>query len=162
SYTDSPLYVYNNTVVVIGEHANGYVNGGYDGSGTGHQVSWYNNLYYSNGQVAESYGYCLTNTDAFALCDYNIYGTWNRFNTVPPAANTSVGLTSYNSLAAWASAIGGHEAHSSTNSANPFTNNGAYAKQYQVGAGSPAYQTGRAGGVATGAACNIGAWDGTV
>src|SRR6185437_11062772 len=66
SYTDSPLYVYNNTIILIGKTTNGYVNGGYDGSGSGHHVSWYNNLYYDNGQSASAYGYWLTNTDAFA------------------------------------------------------------------------------------------------
>ena len=65
------------------------------------------------------------------------------------------------SFSTWKSAIGG-DTHSSTISAKPFTNNGAYALQYQVQAGSPAYQAGRVRGVASGAICHIGAWDGTV
>lgn len=162
SYTNSPLTVYNNTVIVIGHSADGFVNGGYGGSGSSHQVSYYNNLYYDNGQSAAAYGYWLTNTDALSVCDYNIYGVWNKFNTVPPGATGSSGLTSYSLLSAWASAIGGKESHSSTNSANPFTNNGTYAKQYQVQSGSPAYQTGRVGGTTGGAVCNVGAWDGSV
>jgi hypothetical protein len=28
SYTDSPLYIYNNTVVIVGKQTNGFVNGG--------------------------------------------------------------------------------------------------------------------------------------
>lgn len=165
SFVNYPLAVYNNTVIVVGEQVSGYLNGGYSSAGVNgglaHQVSWYNNLYYDNGVATGSYGYWLTNVDTLALCDYNIYGTQNKFNTVPSGSNTSAGLTARNSLAAWASAIGGLEAHSSTNSANPFTNAGTYADQYQVQSGSPAYQTGRAGGVSGGAVTNVGAWDGT-
>lgn len=162
SYTDSPLRIYNNTVVVIGQQTSGYVNGGYDGSGTGRQVSAYNNLYYDNGQSDGTYGYWLTNTNALALCDYNIYGSWNKFCTVAPGATTSAGMTSYGSLSAWAAAIGGQEAHSMTSSSSPFTSTGVDALQFQISSGSPAYQAGRVGGVSTGAICHIGAWDGTV
>lgn len=162
SYTDSPLYIYNNTIVLIGKQTNGFVSGGYDGSGSGHQVSAYNNLYYDNGQSVSTYGYWLTNTDVFALCDYNIYGSWNSFCTVSPGANTSAGMVSRGSLSAWASAIGGLEVHSSTNSSNPFASAGVDALQYQIASSSPAYEAGRVGGTPTGAICHVGAWDGTV
>ena len=162
SYTDSPLYIYNNTIVVVGKQTNGFLSGGYDGSGKGRQVSAYNNLYYDNGQSASVYGYWLTNTDAFAVCDYNLYGSWNSFSTVAPAANTSAAMTSHNSLSAWAAAIGGLEGHSSMSSSNPFARSGVDALQFQIGSGSPAYQAGRVGGTTGGAVCNIGAWDGAV
>jgi hypothetical protein len=125
-------------------------------------VSAYNNLYYDNAQGVSGYGYWLTNTDAFALCDYNIYGSWNSFYTVPPAANTSAALTQHGSLSAWAAAIGGLEGHSSTSSVSPFTKTGVDALQFQVGSGSAAYQAGRVGGSPNGAVCHVGAWDGTV
>lgn len=162
SYTDSPLYIYNNTIVMVGKQTNGFVSGGYDGSGSGHQVSAYNNLYYDNGQGASEYGYWLTNTDAFALCDYNIYGSWNSFSTVAPGSNTSAGMTSRNSLSAWAAAIGGHEVHSSTSSASPFASAGLNALKYQLTSSALAYEAGRVGGTAGGAICHIGAWDGMV
>jgi len=39
---------------------------------------------------------------------------------------------------------------------------GAGATQFQLATGSPCIGAGRVGGVASGTACNIGAWDGTV
>jgi len=165
SFVNYPLTVYNNTVVVVGQQTSGFLNGGYSSAGVNgglaNKVSWYNNLYYDNGVTTGSYGYWLTNVDTFALCDYNIYGTQNKFNTLPSGSNTSAGLTARNSLALWAAAIGGLEAHSSTNSTNPFTNNGTYADQYQVLSGSPAFGTGKVGGVVGGASINVGAWDGS-
>jgi hypothetical protein len=120
----------------------------------------YNNLCYDNGMTGSlEWGYNASNTDGFALCDYNIYGS-KSFTTY--GANGGQGTTQGLSLSTWKTAIGNREVHSSANSTNPFTNNGAYALAYQVQAGSPAYQAGRVGGVASGAVCNAGAWDGTV
>ncbi len=121
--------------------------------------SCYNNLCYDNGATGEmGYGYNACNTDGFAVCDYNIYGTRNAFTTY---GSNGGGNATSQTFSSWRSATG-HDAHSITNSVNPFTNNGASALQYQVQAGSPAYQTGRVGGEASGAVCNVGAWDGTV
>jgi hypothetical protein len=164
----SPLKIYNNTIVNIGKQADGFVTGGYDTngtSGTAGLLSAYNNLYWDNGHASASqYGYWLTNVDAFGLLDYNIYGTWNKFLTVPAGQYGSGGPTTHSTLAAWAASLtdGTFEAHSSTNSTNPFTNNGIYAKQYQVQSGSPAFQTGRSNGTTGGSVVNIGAWDGIV
>src|SRR5208282_1845630 len=81
----------------------------------------------------------------------------NAFYTIS-AGGANLGSASF---ASWKTQIGG-DAHSTTQNANPFTNKGNNALQYQISAGSPAYQTGRVGGVASGAVCNVGAWDGTV
>jgi len=123
--------------------------------------SFYNNLCWDNGAtgISGGYGYNAGNVDGFAVCDYNIYGTINQFTTY---ASGSSGTHTSQSFSGWKTAIGGLEAHSTTNSANPFTNKGAFALAYSVQSGSPAYQSGRVGGVATGAVCNVGAWDGTV
>jgi hypothetical protein len=114
---------------------------------------------YDNGGGSNSYGYMSGNVDGFALCDYNIYGTLNTFSTYGASGGTS---STSRTFATWKTAIGGLEAHSSTNSTNPFTNNGSYSLQYQISSGSVAYQTGKIGGLSTGSSCNVGAWDGTV
>jgi len=164
----SPLRVYNNTIINIGKQADGFVGDGYDTNGTtgsAGQLSAYNNLYYDNGHASASqYGYWLTNLDSFALLDYNMYGTWNKFLTVPAGQYGSGSPTTHSTLVAWAASLTGgtFEAHSFTNSANPFTNTGTYAKQYLVQSGSPAFNAGKVGGTPAGANCHIGAWDGIV
>jgi len=121
--------------------------------------SCYNNLCYDNGfRGGMEYGYNSCNADGFAVCDYNIYGTRNTFTTY--GTNGSDEQTS-RTFSSWKAVIG-RDAHSSTNSINPFTNSGSRALGYQVQAGSPAYKAGRVGGVASGAVCNVGAWDGVV
>jgi hypothetical protein len=152
---------YNNTWDLAGGAGFGAAGCGFrflEASGHTGIFSSYNNLCYDNGSTSAGYGYNACNTDGFAVCDYNIYGTQNAFTTYGSNGGGSPNTLSY---AAWKSATG-RDAHSSTSSANPFTNNGANALQYQVKSGSPAYQTGRVGGVASGAVCNVGAWDGTV
>lgn len=153
---------YNNTWDLAG--GAGFSSGGVgfrflEASGHTGIFSCYNNLCYDNGAGSASYGYNACNTDGFAVCDYNIYGNLNAFSTY--GSNGGGGSANTGSFSAWKSATG-RDTHSSTNSANPFTNKGAYALQYQVQAGSPAYQAGRLKGVASGSVCNIGAWDGTV
>jgi hypothetical protein len=130
-----------------------------EASGHSGMFSCYNNLCYDNGATGGmGYGYNACSSDGFAVCDYNLYGTRNAFSTYGASGGATVTSQTFSS---WKS-ITGRDAHSSTNSANPFTNSGPLALLYHVLAGSPAYQTGRVGGVASGSACNIGAWDGTV
>jgi hypothetical protein len=155
---------YNNTWIL----GSGAIAGGsvgfrfWENGGLARLFSFYNNLIYDNGVTSLSpYGYVDSNVDGFAVCDYNIYGAINQFTT-RAAGGSAATAGSQQSFAGWKAALGGLEAHSSTNSANPFTNNGALALKYQVQSGSPAYQTGRVGGVSSGAVCNVGAWDGTV
>jgi hypothetical protein len=161
---DNAIAFYNNTwdlaggSPAVGVRFEG--NSGYGrGQAGGTLFSYYNNLIYDNGATNNGYGYVVCNSDGFTVCDYNIYGAINKFATYPAFGGTS-GPASQ-TFASWKTAIGG-DSHSSTNSTNPFTNTGSYALQYLVQSGSPAYQAGRVGGVASGAACNIGAWDGTV
>jgi hypothetical protein len=160
SYSAQPTLFYNNTWDRdAGSGGNDLGFRCLEATGSSALITAYNNLMYDNGGGSASYGYMAANTDGFALCDYNIYGTLNTFSTY--GANGGTGNTSQ-TFTSWKTAIGNKDAHSSTNSTNPFTNNGAYALQYRVQAGSPAYQAGRVRGVASGAVCNIGAWDGTV
>jgi hypothetical protein len=157
----APEAFYNNTWI-----RNSSSNLGYryvETSGSSALVTAYNNLMYDNGGTANtSYGYMSGNVDVFALCDYNIYGTLMSGPQFSTYASGSAGGASTQTFTSWKTAIGGKEAHSLQNATNPFTNNGLYALAYQISSGSPAYQAGRVGGVASGAVCNIGAWDGTV
>jgi hypothetical protein len=155
--------VYNNTWDRAGGAGYGNSSGGIrmeETSGNTKIFSCYNNLIYDNGASSlGEYGYIAGNTDGFSVCDYNIYGTIaNGFYTYGANGGGGVGGTSFSG---WKSATGG-DAHSTMNSTNPFTNSGANALQYQISQGSPAYQSGRVGGVASGATCNVGAWDGAV
>jgi Chitobiase/beta-hexosaminidase C-terminal domain len=160
SYNGSPFLFYNNTWDRQGGSGGNQL--GFrclEASGSSALVSAYNNLFYDNGSGSlGGYGYMAANVDGFTVCDYNIYGTLNQFSTYASGGTSSTSRT----FSTWQTAIGGKDAHSSTNSTNPFTNNGAYALQYQISSGSVAYQTGKVGGVSSGAAVNVGAWDGIV
>lgn len=129
----------------------------------------YNNLFWDGGFAGYTeYGNVSSSIGSFAVCDYNIYNH-AKFSTVPNGQfNSAPGLVNYATLASWATAIttngGGNtmEGNSSVSTTNPFTSGGTFAKQYQVQSGSPAFGTGKIGGVPGGASCNVGAWDGTV
>jgi hypothetical protein len=134
-----------------------------EASGFSALVTAYNNLMYDNGVTSSTeYGYMSGNVDVFALCDYNIYGTLMGSPQFSTYASGSAGGATSQTFATWKTAIGSKDAHSSQNATNPFTNAGTYALQYTVASGSPAYQTGKVGGLSSGATCNVGAWDGTV
>lgn len=162
SYTRSPVQIYNNTLVAVDNHCAADLIGGFVNTTNGgipNQLSLYNNLFYDNGAAVNAYGYVMTSIGMFALSDYNIFGSWNLWGSVPNSASGSSPLTAYHTLSAYQSAFG-QDAHSSTNATNPFTNSGTFADQYQVLSG-PAFGTGRVGGTSGGAACNVGAFDGT-
>lgn len=160
------LQISNNTWDLAAGAGFGAASMGYralEASGSSGIFSCYNNLAYDNGFTgAMSYGYMAMNSDIFALCDYNIYGTQNDFNTFPTLGSGLPSPTETNhTFTTWKSSIGALEVHSSTNATNPFTNAGALALAYTVTSG-PAFGTGKIGGTSGGAACNAGAWDGTV
>ena len=160
---DNAVAVYNNTWDMAGQAGNLGIrleeNVGYgSGQAGGTLFSVYNNLFYDNGSTDNNYGYLCCNIDGFTVCDYNIYGTINRFYAYGVNGGAPTGTVTFTG---WKTATG-KEAHSTTNSGNPFTNNGARSLQYQISPGSPAYQTGRVGGLTAGAVCNVGAWDGIV
>jgi len=157
----APEAFYNNTWI---RNASGLLGYRYvEASGKSALVTAYNNLMYDNGNSgAGAYGYMAGNVDVFALCDYNIYGTLMSGTQFSTYASGSAGGATGQTFANWKTAIGAKDAHSSQSGTNPFTNAGTYALQYTVASGSPAYQTGKVGGLSSGATCNVGAWDGTV
>jgi hypothetical protein len=156
--TSNGMSCYNNTLDLAGGSP-GVGMRFEEASGSTGIFSCYNNLFYDNGATGVGYGYNVCNVDGFSVCDYNIYGMLNKFGAY--GANGSASGPNPQTFVSWKSATG-RDAHSSTNSANPFTKNGVDALQYQVQSGSPAYKTGRIGGLSSGAVCNVGAWDGTV
>jgi hypothetical protein len=166
-YWSYPVDVYNNTCVATSALNGSGVNISSGSASTRGLVSFYNNLFWDAGYNAVGqYGWFFTNKNAFTVCDYNIYGThqgnsnWANFSANGSQGLGTIAATASN-FANWQAMTGG-DAHSTTNSTNPFTNSGSLAQQYQVQSGSPAYQAGRIGGTASGGACNVGAWDGTV
>jgi hypothetical protein len=157
-----PCAIYNNTFAQCRSSSNVGVRWWEAASGT-RLLSFYNNLFYDNGYSGIGYlGYVCTNTDAFSVCDYNIYGGHDNFTSVAPGVSADSSFNAYKSLAAWQTAIGSLDAHSSSKAINPFTNTGPLALQYGVTTGSIAYNSGKVGGISTGATCSVGAWDGTV
>lgn len=158
------LTIANNTWDLAGGAGFGAASMGYRAiEAAGHTgiFSAYNNLNYDDGATSiNPYGYWATNPDIFALADYNIYGSLGLYNVY--GANGGTGGPTSKTFATWKTAIGALEVHSSTNAANPFTVGGTLAFQYLVQPGSPAYQTGKVGGLISGAPLNVGAWDGVV
>ena len=165
-YWYTGLSIYNNTFIQS-TNLNGSGLCIWEQSGLSGLFTVYNNLFYDGAHNGcTQLGYVSSNIDGFALLDYNIYGNGSA-NYVgslwPPGLNypqNSGSGSYYNTIGGWQAASGA-DAHSSRNGTNPFTNNGTFAKQYQVTSG-PAYQTGKVGGIPAGATCNVGAWDGTV
>ncbi len=160
---NSPCQVYNNTCIASGNQASGNVGSyGWEMTTGLSPFSFYNNLFVDNGHsLTSNYGYMLYNTDGFTVCDYNCYGgnAGSFFMTVPPGATTTGSFTPRTFLD-WKGAInGGGDAHS-FNTVATFTNTGTFADQYHVTAGA-AFNSGRIGGVSSGATTNMGAWDGT-
>jgi Right handed beta helix region len=155
--------VYNNTVHAL----SGSLQGGIMLQTRGTAVSpaatvkHYNNVY----DFSTSPGYLgdatfSSSVGAIALSDYNCFQSSG-------ASVGSVGVGTYGSSALqalpnWQSSMSldGHSIAATPSFTNPgvaLTPSG-----YQLQSGSPCLGTGRIGGVSTGAACNMGAWDGTV
>ena len=161
----TPVQIYNNTFVLSSNwNAGGAIGIRYFEMATGaKKLTAYNNLFANQGfTIGSSYGYVQMNIDAANILDYNCYiGSGLQFTTVPNGTQSSAGTVSYTTIAAWRTATGA-DAHSlAPGASSPFTNAGTYANQYTVTSGSVAFAAGKTGGLSTGAATNIGAWDGS-
>ncbi len=157
----TPLFIYNNTFVASSGWSTGLDY--YERTSGSRLVRFYNNLFFDNGLApSNGYGYIIANSDAFGLIDFNLYGGHSSWSAVPGGQVNSTGVARYSSLAAWQGALSGSsgaDAHSQ-NGVATFSSSGANASRYKV-TGGIAFGSGRVGGVSTGGAVNVGAWDGT-
>jgi len=122
-------------------------------------VSCYNNIVVTtvgNSPSGTSYpGIVCSGSVGFNVFNYNCYQFASFF--------AAVDTTQYQSMSSWQAA-----SHADANSltVNPqFAQTiqaGAGPAQFQLASGSPCIGAGRIGGASSGAACNMGAWDGTV
>jgi fibronectin type III domain protein len=156
----TPLSIIANTMVSTVAITGNYIDW-FEQTAGSRLLTAYNNIF--AGPAPGGYGFWLTNSDAFSLCDYNGYGTTFRANTVGGGGHNSAGAVAVTTLPAWASVIGGKEAHSGQFTASfigPLTGPSGY----QLTPNSPGYYNSafpaRLGGVSTGAATTMGAWDG--
>lgn len=157
----TPLAIYNNTIVAASSWTAGLIY--YEQTAGARLLRFYNNLFLDSGIAPTSYGYTLANIDAFTLTDYNIYGGHAAWSTVKGGQWNSTSATGYPSFAAWQSSLSGStgaDAHSQ-NAVVAVVGIGLNALKYQLTTGI-ALGAGRVGGVAAGAAVNVGAWDGVV
>jgi len=128
-------------------------------AGSSSLIKSYNNLVVCTANGTGQYmGTVALSSGGYSVLDYNCY----HFNSFGQAFGLS-GSSTYGSLSAWQSASRA-ETHSMTGSPS-FASSiqaGAGAAQFKLASGSPCAGAGRVGGSSSGAACNIGAWDGTV
>jgi hypothetical protein len=122
-------------------------------------VKCYNNLVVCTTNGSGGYvGTVALSSGAYSVLDYNCY----YFNSYGAGWGLS-GNSTYGSLSAWQSASRGdsHSISTAPSFASSITP-GAGAAQFKLASASACAGTGRVGGSSSGAACNIGAWDGTV
>jgi hypothetical protein len=164
----SPVIVRNNTVYATSS-------GTKDGYNlhtwrAGCEPSYYNNIYYFGGSAAwgELRALTLSSNGSTALAnvvDYNCYGPGGmRWTTHSGYGYPFTGTyREHSSPAAWQAATGRDQTGRSLFSIDPqFTLSGTGPARFQLGANSPCRNAGRVGGVTSGAARHMGAWDGVV
>jgi hypothetical protein len=149
---------YNNTVYDTRSSSNGTV----VLQASGAWIQHYNNLYVLSTATSGGGWQQFTSGDCTILdydCAYALSGSYT--------ALWQVSSKNYNSLSAFQSATGA-ESHGLAGTDPKFAVgttkivSGAGPAQFKLASGSPALGSGRVGGVASGAAVNMGAWDGTV
>ncbi len=118
-------------------------------------VKCYNNICVMTSNGGGPYtGSIAQSSNGYTLLDYN-----NYFLNSYSAGWGLSGNATYSSLSAWQSASGA-DGHSMTSNPQFATSikPGAGPAQFNLGSGSPCAGAGRVGGVASGAACDMGAW----
>jgi len=113
---------------------------------TGPWIQHYNNLYVVISGSASGVA-SFTNGDTNPLAFDCVYSTSGNYGSVFSGQTESNVITGKDPLL-------------TAGTASVVTGKGA--TQFQLASGSPCIGAGRVGGVASGTACNIGAWDGTV
>jgi hypothetical protein len=129
-------------------------------------IYWYNNTVY-NPSTASSppAGQFATSGSSAPIYHYNNIWNTTSGSVYVNLTNSSITVCDYNCYAT-ASVTGntGFDKHSITS--NPTFSTtitpGSGSNQFQLASGSPCLGAGRVGGLSTGVAVNMGAWDGTV
>lgn len=156
------LLFYNNTIYCPASFnafaLSWYAWGSGDATSPAAKEKIYNNIFYSNGGG----GLIRLNQGTVTLLDFNLYQPNSAAGS--NIFYNSPGTTGYGpsyTLSSWQSSSG---LDGNSKSGNPLFANPVSANPggYQLGSGSPGLGAGRVGGVAGGAACNMGAWDGAV
>lgn len=166
----SPMIVRNNTVYMTSGSRQGF---NLHALNAGARPSFYNNIiYFSGASWGETRALVLSvdgNGSALAeLLDYNCYGPgavqWlTQTGYGYPYSNGGSNYVARTTAAAWQSATGGDRAGRSLFAIDPqFAMTGNGAERFQLRSGSPCLNAGRVGGVSSGAACHLGAWDGRI
>ena len=148
-YNDD-AYFFNNTLVGVP----GWATAGiklYQGSGNSFV---YNNIF-SRGSVGYRGDASLTQ-GRIALCDYNCWPASPILSLYAPGSDSSV-INTLNGLTLIKSTTS-RDAHSIAVNQPGFVGVGAEAAFYRLSSGSPAANAGRIGGIAGGAATDMGAW----
>jgi hypothetical protein len=151
----TPVNFYNNTIIMV-QAGNLIVEAAvWMYSQISRNVKFYNNLL--TGVMSSDYGGIRFSPNGPAVWDYNLMPSgmiWKMVSSSSGSSLTGAFLAG--------GGIVGFDAQSVMNNTPGFTGTGTLAARYQLAGGSPAANAGRVGGVSSGAACNIGAWDGTV
>jgi hypothetical protein len=160
--TRMDVNIYNNTFVLTRNLPGD--NGGWWGPSAAatHQISYYNNIIRRNGFSMGYMGDLAVSTQAVGIINYNSYDPAAfRANILSPLNSNSSAttVTAYSSLSSWRSATG---ADANSTQAAPIFVGGSKAAAYALAANSPGLNAGRVGGVSSGAAVHLGAWDGRV
>jgi hypothetical protein len=161
---ETPVSVFNNTVIYAGSGANQPAIIAVGQSTAAGQISVYNNIV--TGFGSNFRGLIDVNALGIEVCDYNGEQTTNVWRICPQGGGDSG--TTFSSQSTFAAAIvsgggiSGCESHSVFNNTPGFTsvNTGFVSSTYQLLGTSPFVGKGSTNGTTGGSACDIGAWGG--
>jgi hypothetical protein len=150
--TRMSVAIYNNTFVLTRSPSSTAAN----------KISYYNNIMRRAGFSMGYMGDIAISAGAFGTVNYNMYDANTfRANVLSPLNSNSgsTTVTAYSSLSSWRSATG---ADANSIQAAPVFAGGSGPGAYALASNSPGRNAGRVGGVSSGAAVHMGAWDGVV
>lgn len=161
----SSFLIYNNTFYLLGSNSQEiYITSAGTGTSPPAMTKFYNNAVVCASAIGFAGLLLLGPQSGVAYSDYNCFYQPNAGSSTPlfgMGSGNWAPTGALHSLASWQSTFG-LDAHSLV--ANPsFANAGVALTPtgYQLKSGSPCLNAGRVGGTSAGAACHIGAWDGT-
>jgi hypothetical protein len=158
----TPIYVYNNTIVMVQNGAQAVEAAAWMYSQITRNVRFYNNIL--TGAVSNDYRMLRLNANGPVTWDYNLFPasgmTWALVNDT--SGSTLHGnYTSLSGVQSAISSLGGistFDTHSVANNTPGFTGSGQLAVGYQLKSGSPAQRAGTTNGTPSGSVCDMGAW----